>query len=139
VYVTIGSRNWGVRSVSYVREAGTAALTLEVAEVEEEVAELMETELLDDEGGEEEEEEEVDEVMLEVELCEDTVDEEDETVVVGGEVVVVVVACIVAAYRPPAAIIMIITITIPIMAPLLRACFILDFRDNILPVRFAGA
>ena len=59
VYVTIGSRNCGVRSVSYVREVGTAALTLMEAELEEDVKELVETELLD-------EEEVVEEVVIEL-------------------------------------------------------------------------
>ena len=68
-------------------------------------------------------------VGLEVELCEVTSDE-DEVVVACEDVVVVVVLWLLTAYSPPAAIIITITRTIPIIAPLPRACFNLDFRDN---------
>lgn len=78
--------------MSYVREVGTAAVTLELTELEKEVEELIETELLDDE--------EVVEGELELEVTEvavvdtEEVDEVEGTEAVVETVLVTVFVCV---------------------------------------------
>jgi hypothetical protein len=88
---------------------------------------------LDDAGVEEDELDEDGEDELLDELTDDIEEEEDEELLLEEleEEEVVAVLLIEAAYKPPAATTTIITTTIPIVAPRLRACFILDLRENI--------